>query len=52
MVDASRLQLQLSHKKCKHFLRHSLCMLLHGYNQAEEVGARPIHYTGSFTGLE
>ena len=41
MVDASRPQLQLSHKKCKHFLRHSLCMLLHGHDRAKEVGALP-----------
>ena len=31
-VDASRPQLQLSHKKRKHFLRHSLRMFLHGYD--------------------
>ena len=38
MVDALRPQLQLSHKKCKHFLWRSLCMLLHGHDRVLHLG--------------
>ena len=43
MVDASRPQHQLSHKKCKLFLRHSLRMFLHGYERVKGLGRSPIH---------